>query len=114
MEHVLDNGYVEVSRKKKKEILFIFDDIISKTHITIGTATNEIDLPNGTVIDKMNETSIIYGYSKYLIFTAHAHDFGVTGVHDVFKNHCGRQYLHAVHQYISTKSNKVLMYLTMW
>ena len=56
----IGNGHVRVSRTKRKHTLVGFDYDLSKKYITIGDYMTAIDLTNGTDIDQLNETLILY------------------------------------------------------
>ena len=57
---------------------------LSKTPIIIGASVNDIELPNYTTIDKLNETPLLYIGSNSLIYTSQICEFGEV-VHDVAK-----------------------------
>ena len=51
---VIENDCVEVLRNKIRVTLVGFYDDLSKKYIPIGVTSNDINLPNGTLIDSIN------------------------------------------------------------
>ena len=77
----IGNGFVEFLWTARKSPLVLFDDDHSKTSIPIGAAATDINLPNGTIIDHLNKTLILYGGSNSLLSTSQAREFSIF-VHD--------------------------------
>ena len=72
---VIGNGFVELSHTQRKFILIGFDNDLSKKSILFGYADTDIDLPNGTIIDQMNDTLLPNGGTNSLLSTSNTFGF---------------------------------------
>ena len=66
---------VEVLQTKRKLTLVGFDYNLSKKSIPIKASIMSIDLQNDTIIDNMNNNSLLCGGANYLISTAQDREF---------------------------------------
>lgn len=84
----IGNGFVEVSQTERKVTLVGFNNYLSKKSILIGAIDNSTNLPNGTILDHLNDKSLPYGVTNSLLSTTQSNEFFVA-VHDVDKIHSG-------------------------
>ena len=88
----IENGFVEVSQTERKVTLVVFGYDISDKSIPIGSDTNSINIPNVTIISKLNEKLLLHWGANYLISTVKERMFGVD-MHDTANIHVSKQYI---------------------
>ena len=71
----ISNKIIEVSQTEIKVTLVGFDQKL--LFLTLASTTN-IYLPNGDVIDNLNETLLLHRDVTYLIYTEYDHCFGIS------------------------------------
>ena len=72
---VTRNGFFEVSQTDRKVTLVVFDCELSKKFILIGDSKTTMDLPNGTSIYHLKQTSLLDGFENSIFSTELSHDF---------------------------------------
>ena len=82
-------GLVKVSPTDIKSTFVGFDHDLSNKSILTGDYMTFLDLPNGYVIDHLNDTSILQRYPNYLTSITQYHVFEIT-THDDEKRHNGQ------------------------
>ena len=85
---VIGNGFVEISHNQSKVIYIGFDNNISNESIFIGAVDTFIDLPNGTILDHMNDTPLPDVGTNSLIYTLKTFEFYVD-VQNIYKHNGG-------------------------
>ena len=77
----------------KGSLVGFYDELFKKS-IPIGAAPGAIDLPNGTLIARLNDTPLLHGGANDPISTAQDQEFGVA-FHDVDNVHGEKKYINA-------------------
>ena len=84
----IGNGFVEVSQTERKVTLVGFNNYLSKKSILIGAIDNSTNLPNGTILDHMNDTPLPDVGTNSLIYTLKTFEFYVD-VQNIYKHNGG-------------------------
>ena len=104
------NMFVEVSKNYSKVTLVGFYDDLYKKSILVKFSSTFIDLTNGNIIDKFNNTPLLLVGSNSLVSISQDREFGVSA-HNVAKHYGVKQYIHSRDRFSPMKFDKALNYV---